>query len=241
MRPLIGLTIGRLPSAAPPGRPGGGRTLDGADAAYGRAVLAAGGRPLLLPTQPPDGAADLVGRLDAVILTGGGDVDPALYAEASEAPTGGIDRARDDWELAVLDGARRHGIAVLGICRGCQLLNVALGGSLHQHLPGVTRLDHLEAAQRESPVHSVTVTPATRLESLVGAGELEVNSVHHQGLDRLGRSLRPAATAPDGLVEAVEHGELPLLGVQWHPECLVPDPRHLALFGWLVAAAGVRR
>ena len=240
MRPLIGLTVGHLPSAPSAGR-AGGRTLDAADAAYSRAVMSAGGRPVLLPIQDPDGAVDVVSRLDAVILTGGGDVDPTLYGDHPEEPTGGVDRARDDWESAVLEAACRSQMAVLGICRGCQLLNVALGGSLHQHLPGVTRLDHLEAARRESPVHTVSVSPGTRLESLVGSAELEVNSIHHQGLDRLGRSLRPAATAPDGLVEAVEHTELPLIGVQWHPECLVPAAGHLALFEWLVSAAGVRR
>ena len=240
-RPLIGLTVGRRPSAAAPGQPGPGRTIDGVDAAYARAVEQAGGRPVLLPIQLPDDPEDLVGRLDGVVLTGGGDVDPGLYGAAAEEPTGGVDRARDDWEMAVLEAAGRLEVAVLGICRGCQLINVALGGTLHQHLPVVTRLDHLEAARRESPVHTVTVTPGSRLEAVVGPGDVEVNSIHHQGLDRLGRSLRPSATAPDGLVEAVEHTERPLLAVQWHPECLVPERAHLALFEWLVAAAGVRR
>jgi putative glutamine amidotransferase len=133
---------------------------------------------------------------------------------------------------------------VLGICRGCQALNVARGGTLHQHLPDVTdgSIHHRQTASGRETTHTVEVQAGSRLAGIVGAGELDVNSFHHQAVDALGRGLRAVAWAPDGVIEAIEgDGEALYLGVQWHVETLVERPRHARLFDALVEAAASER
>lgn len=149
---------------------------------------------------------------DALLLPGGGDVDPARYGQENRGSLG-IDPERDALEFAALETALRRGLPVLGICRGCQLLNVALGGTLHQDIPDHTALD--EDVDRLHP--SRTVDPV--LTALYGE-EFIVNSSHHQAVDRPGEGFRPVQWAPDGTVEAIRHETLPLFGVQWHPERL---------------------
>jgi putative glutamine amidotransferase len=129
---------------------------------------------------------------------------------------------------------------VLGICRGCQALNVARGGTLHQHLPDVTdgSITHRQTESGRQTTHTVDVADGSRLAAIVGVGELDVNSFHHQAVAELGRDLRVVAWAPDGVIEGIEgEGEALYLGVQWHVETLVDRPRHAALFDALVAAA----
>ncbi|HET6965519.1 MAG TPA: gamma-glutamyl-gamma-aminobutyrate hydrolase family protein [Acidimicrobiales bacterium] len=227
--PLIGVSAGRVPA--------GNRTLDGADRDYSRAVQIAGGTPVILPATTGTDLRALVGRIDGLLLSGGGDVDPARYGAAPAPETGGVDHDRDEVELEMLAAALDRGIPVLGVCRGCQVVNVALGGTLHQHVPGVTDLDHLHREPRDWLAHTVSVEKGSRLHEVVGLEEMEVNSIHHQAVQRLGRSLRAVACAPDGLVEAIEDPHRPLLAVQWHPESLVPAAPHLALFRWLTGAA----
>ncbi len=229
MAVLIGVTAGRIAM--------GPRTMDAVDAEYCRAVSQAGGVPVIIPPAELDKPAALVERLDGLLLTGGGDINPQRYGAEPSPVCGGVDDDRDRVETAVVGEAVEIGMPVLGICRGCQLVNVALGGTLIQHLPEVTRLGHLEPQPRNRLVHSVRVAEGSLLESVVGRSEIQVNSIHHQAVDRVARGLRPVAWSDDGLVEAVEGVDLAVMAVQWHPESLVPNRPHLALFEWLVEAA----
>ncbi|MGP3969355.1 gamma-glutamyl-gamma-aminobutyrate hydrolase family protein [Streptomyces sp. 6N223] len=181
---------------------------------YHRLVQRAGGLAALLPPDDePAAAGEVVARLDGLVIAGGPDVDPARYGAARDPRTGPPAPERDAWELALIGAALARGVPVLGICRGMQLLNVALGGTLRQHVDG-----H-EGAPGVFAEHEVTPLPGTLV-----ARELPepvaVRTFHHQAVDRLGEGLRAAALAGDGTVEAVELAGAPVLvlGVQWHPE-----------------------
>jgi putative glutamine amidotransferase len=208
---------------------------------YAHAVELAGGLPVVLPPlATPEAVGPLVDRLWGVCLSGGPDLDPDAYDAARDAELGPTERDLDAFELAVARRADRLGIPVLGICRGCQVLNVARGGTLHQHLPAVTdgSVDHRQQASGRLTTHRVTVQAGSRLAELVGAGDLDVNSFHHQAADRLGAGLRAVAWAPDGTVEGIEDPAMAFfLGVQWHAETLVDRPAHHRLFEGFVAAA----
>jgi len=205
---------------------------------YFDSVTASGGIAVLLPPQPdPVRAAEAVlDGLDGLILTGGLDVQPELYGAPRHPLTDPARPDRDAWELALFHGADERRMPVLAICRGLQLVNVARGGTLHQHLPEVLGTDRFRVGGGVFAVNDVLVDEGSRLAELVGPGELEVHSYHHQGVDRLGAGL--VATAhTDGLVQAFESdGEGYVLGVQWHPEQNQEDRR---LFAGLVAEASV--
>ncbi|HEY9240976.1 MAG TPA: gamma-glutamyl-gamma-aminobutyrate hydrolase family protein [Streptosporangiaceae bacterium] len=205
---------------------------------YAEQVAAAGGVPVLLPPLPGMSAA--VGRLDALILSGGGDLDPAGYGAAPHPETTRVHPGRDRAELDLLAAALAARVPVLGICRGLQIINTARGGTLRQHLP--------EGGHRAGPgtfgSHPVRVAPGSRLASLLGppddGGELwlDVPTAHHQAIGELGDGLVATAWAADGTIEAVEPADRdePLIAVQWHPE-QGTDPR---LFRGLLAAARQR-
>jgi putative glutamine amidotransferase len=182
-------------------------------AGYPRLVQAAGGIAAMLPPDAPDAAAAVVARVDALVVAGGPDVDPARYGAPRDPRTGPPAPERDAWELALLDAALAAGTPVLGVCRGMQLLNVALGGTLVQHLDG-----HVREPGRFA-CHTVKPVPGTRCGTLVPEA-VEVRTYHHQAVDRLGAGLVASAYAEDGTVEAVEpYGAGAwVLGVQWHPE-----------------------
>lgn len=205
---------------------------------YFDSVTASGGVAVLLPPQPdPDAAADAVlDGLDGLILTGGLDVQPELYGAARHPLTDPARPDRDAWELALFRGAEARRMPVLAICRGLQLVNVARGGTLHQHLPDVLGTERFRAGGGVFATNDVVVAEGSRLAGLVGPGDLEVHSYHHQGIDRLGEGL--VATAhTDGLVQAFESdGDGYVMGVQWHPEQNQDDRR---LFAGLVAEASV--
>ncbi|KUO15892.1 glutamine amidotransferase [Streptomyces dysideae] len=182
-------------------------------AGYPRLVQAAGGLAAMLPPDGPEHAAATVARLDGLVIAGGPDVEPVRYGAERAPRTGPPARARDDWELALIDAALAAGVPLLGICRGMQLLNVALGGTLTQHVDG-----HVEAVGVFGR-HPVKPVPGTLYASAVPE-ESSVPTYHHQAVDRLGTGLVASAYAADGTVEALE---LPaavgwVLGVQWHPE-----------------------
>ena len=203
---------------------------------YVAAVLAAGGLPVLLPAGPagPAAARRALGAVDALILTGGADVDPAGYGAKPHPETQGARPDRDWWEIDLLDAALAADVPVLAICRGLQVLNVARGGSLHQHLPDVVGHDGHRPAPAELGTTDVHVRPESAVAAVLGT-ELKVPCYHHQALDRLGDGVDAVGWADDGTVEAVvlPHHRF-VLGVQWHPED-GDDPR---LFDALVAAAG---
>ncbi len=199
---------------------------------YHQAVAACGGLPVELARDADvDG---IVERLDGIVLTGGADVDPATYGQDADPNLGAIEQDRDRWELALLEAAERRGIPVLCICRGVQLLNVAKGGTLRQHV-GVDEGDghpRFDEDGRE-PAHGVELDAGSLAASLYGS-HAEVNSLHHQVIDEVGEGLRVTGRSPDGSVEVLEHAGGSILGLQWHPELLEkPDPA----FQWLVEAA----
>ena len=192
---------------------------------YARRVAAAGGLPVLL-SQETD-AAQIVQRLDGIVLPGGTDVDPALYGAEPTPDLMDPEPARDAQELALLDAAAAAGVPLLAICRGLQVVNVWRGGTLHQHVP--------EHGLFEEPPgklqHEVTFTPGSVLAGVYGTSVM-VNSLHHQTVDRLGEGLAVTAEAPDGTIEGLECRDAPVVAVQWHPELLPePDP----IFDWFVA------
>jgi putative glutamine amidotransferase len=157
-------------------------------------------------------------------------VDPARFGEPRHPAVGGVSPARDGLEIALVEHALGRGLPVLAICRGVQVLNVALGGSLYQDVPSDpgTAVAHDQKAPRHEPTHRVTVVPGSRLEEVLGAGELDVNSFHHQAIKRLGRGLEAVAfCADDGLIEGTELPDSSrfVLGVQWHPEDLDPHQK----------------
>ncbi len=214
------------------------RFLEALDRAYVTAVIRAGGVPFVLPVLEPGEVAGVLACLDGLFFTGGGDVDPARYADTASPHVGGLDPERDAYEIALARAAVGMGLPIFGICRGAQLLNVALGGTLVQHLPDVTEQQHRLKDQWAEAVHTVNLLPDSRLRSVVGVDVLGVNSLHHQAVDDVGGSLEAVAWAEDGTIEAVEGRALSrILGVQWHPELLVADPAHAALFDWLVEEA----
>lgn len=205
---------------------------------YFAAVVAAGGIAVLLPPQPggAEAAAAVLDGLDGLILTGGMDVQPELYGAERDPRTDPARADRDDWELALYRGADERRMPVLAICRGLQLVNVARGGTLHQHLPDVLGTERYRIGGGVFATNTVEIAGQSRLSGLLGTGPVEVHSYHHQGIDRLGEGLVPVADAGDGLVQAFEsaEGEGYLVGVQWHPEENAEDTR---LFAGLVEEA----
>jgi putative glutamine amidotransferase len=211
---------------------------------YIRAVQAAGGIPLLLtPHFTPEVQAALWQRLDGLVLTGGGDIAPARFGEAPHPAVADVSPARDELEIGLTQRAVADDVPLFAICRGVQVLNVALGGTLVQDLPSEwpNALPHSQKAPRHEPSHAVKVMgEGTRLGRVLGALEIEVNSMHHQAIKRLGKGLREVAWAPDGVIEGVEMPgeERFVLGVQWHPEELVGhDQAARNLFAAIVDAA----
>lgn len=208
---------------------------------YVDGVLAAGGLPLMMPNVSPETVDDYLERLDGVVLTGGLDVDPVHYDEEPHARLGQVDSWRDRFELALARKAYERDIPMLAICRGVQVLNVALGGSLVQDIPSAVdgALRHEQKTlQQDAYAHSIDLVPGTRLARLAGARRVRVNSYHHQSIDRVADGFVITARAPDGVIEAVEHPGRPYcLGVQWHPERLPADALTRALFEGLIEVA----
>jgi putative glutamine amidotransferase len=181
--------------------------------------------------------------MDGLLFTGGGDINPAIFNGDPNQHVYHIDQERDSLEIFLVRQAAEKGFPFFGICRGIQVINVALGGKLytdiHDQLPGALRHDNHNKLARDETAHLVAINPKTRLESLVGTGDLPVNSFHHQGIESLGASLQATAYAPDGLIEAVEIPGHPFgLGVQWHPEWMTRQKLMLELFRGFVRAAG---
>jgi len=234
MRPFIGITC----SSDPAGQPL-------VNANYVRALLLAGALPVPLPyVAGEDEAALVLARLAGVVFSGSEDLDPALWGAPLHPRTELMHPARMTAELAYARAALARGAPALGICGGMQTLNVACGGSLHQHVPDVTA-GREPAVEHSDPSyagrHPVSVEADSRLAQLLGR-TVAVNSHHHQAVDRLGAGLRVAARAPDGIVEAWEAPGHPfLLGVQWHPERMPGEGGSARLFEALVAAAGASR
>ncbi|MCQ2458312.1 MAG: gamma-glutamyl-gamma-aminobutyrate hydrolase family protein [Clostridia bacterium] len=215
--------------------------------AYTQPVLKAGGIPVLLSLDTPDELMEeTLSRMDGLLITGGPDVDPALYGQQPIPELGSVSAARDRMEIAAVKVFRRLNRPILGICRGIQSMAVALGGTLYQDIPAQYpgNVDHYPCREGWGipHAHTVTVESGTRLEAISGGGTWFVNSYHHQAVNRLPEGARVAARSDDGLIEAFEMPEGALcLGVQWHPERLYEEDEHaFALFRELVFAARAR-
>lgn len=211
------------------------------DTAYVDSVTHAGGLPLLLPSVDPELAADLVDGLDGLVLSGGADVDPGHYGADRHPCTEPADARRDAFELAAAGAAYERSLPTLAICRGAQVLNVAHGGTLLQHIPDVTRHEHRDTERWDLAANPVRCVEGTLLHCIVGHTQFTVNSLHHQAIDRVADGFRAAAVDTEGIVEAIEPLDgAPILGVQWHPELLTGEGLHQALFFWLVNRAADR-
>ena len=211
--------------------------------AYLDAILTAGGLPMLLPTSLPLTALpELVNRFDGFVLSGGGDVDPALYGGRANANMHAINAERDAFELALIPLVLAVDKPLLAICRGVQVLNVALGGSLYEdiasNLPAAQRHDWYPNYPRDYLAHTVEVKPGSRLAGILATRKLRTNSLHHQAIRQPAPALEVVAHAEDGVIEAVElPGKRFVIGVQWHPECLPEEPAMQRLFSEFVNAA----
>ncbi len=208
---------------------------------YLRAIERAGGIPVVAPPLASAAVHPLLDSAAAVCLSGGPDLEPSAYGDRRHALTGPSWADLDRFELALARAADARGLPILAICRGLQVLNVARGGTLHQHLPEVVgdRITHRQSAPGHQPTHAVTVQSDSRLGAIMGTGRTSVNSFHHQAVARLGRRLRITGRADDDTVEAIEARDREfVVGVQWHAECLADDSAGgAALFAALVAAA----
>jgi putative glutamine amidotransferase len=238
LKPLIGLTTTRTTRRSNP-------ASYGTNQPYAEAILRAGGMPVLIPNNLVVEDQDrLLSRLDGILLTGGYDIDPSFYGHPPHPRVEKPDAERDRLEMHLVSRASSSQQPFLGICRGLQVINVALGGSLYEHLPDQLPGNvHLEnhARPRDFLAHLVAIPGGSRLAEILGEGERWVNSLHHQGVRRLAEGLQVTATAPDGLVEAIELPRHPFgLAVQWHPEELPNDSAMGKLFSTFVQACLVQ-
>ena len=242
VKPLIGVTTselrpGELATLRRHGEPPNPEMALGMT--YVRALEVAGALPVVVPPLGEEDVPRLLARLDGLVLSGGPDLAPAAYGAEPHQELGSTEPPLDAFEYAIALEALRLELPILGICRGAQTLNVARGGTLHQHLPDVVgkMIEHRQTVDGAVPTHSVTILPGSRLATALGTTQLSVNSFHHQAVDCLGTGLRACAWAPDGTIEAVEDWDQPfVLAVQWHAETL-RVPGQQGLFEELVSVA----
>lgn len=224
--PVVGVTTMRSKNQY-------GTLISSLAAAYVEALSQAGVCPLLIPNQMPLEAVDeLLEGLDGVLFTGGGDLGADFFHEKDHSLVRGVERDRDQLELRMLERVVEKGKPFMGICRGQQLINIGLGGTLYadiaEQVPGAKKHDYFPDWERDYLAHTVSVEADSRLASILGSSSNQVNSLHHQAIDRLAPDLAATAHAPDGIIEAVELTDYPFgLAVQWHPE-------------WLTAHAAMR-
>ena len=236
MKPVIGITTNHSTNSY-------GQPLVLLQQSYVKALLQAGGVPVLIPSLVAnDGWDALYARLDGILFSGGGDIGLEYCPGDPHPRIDDVDPERDSVELKMLNAAASDGKPFLGICRGCQVMNVALGGTLYTHIPDQlpNALDHSYPGNlRTVLVHQVKIEEGTHVAEIFGDPIIKVNSLHHQGLKDIAPSLRIAGHAPDGLVEAIELPDHPFgLAVQWHPEWLTDQDGTRNLFRKFVQAAG---
>jgi len=238
-RPVVGVTS--IPKEAMSGF--GPNPHETVPEFYLRMLALAGAVPILLPVHA--GWHDEVESvLDAVVLTGGGDVDPAAYGREQGPAVYGVDSSRDDVEFRLVRWAVDRDVPLLAVCRGIQAMNVALGGTLVQDIATdvAGALDHVRTDHHDGPVHGVRIESDSLLADLVGSDAAQVNSMHHQAVEAPGENVRVVARAPDGVLEGIEvSGAGLVLGVPWHPECLGEADPSFGIFEGVVRAAARRR
>lgn len=238
--PLIGITTNRNPTSTR------FQSIVLSES-YTEAVQAAGGIPVLIPVgQPPSAAAAICASLDGILFSGGGDMDPVLFDGQPHPSVNDIDAARDAIEMALARETAQTKTPFFGICRGIQVLNVAFGGTLYtdvvDQLPGAIKHDYYPNIPRNTLAHKVKLDETSQLAAILGSSEVQVNSLHHQGVLAPAAGVRVTGHAPDGLIEAFELPGHPFgIGVQWHPEWLQEWPSMQALFRAFVQAAAQTR
>ena len=239
-RPVIGLTGGATLVPIPEGQ------LDShyVGRAYTRAILDAGGLPMVLPApvdEPAALAETYLEQVDALVLSGGIDIAPAVYG-GEWPPAQTPDPPRDAFEVELVRRAAATGVPVLGVCRGMQVINVALGGTLHRHVEHADIEPTREGTFEGVRMHAIPLAPGSLVRRVLGRDRVDVLCLHHQAPDRIGEGLRIGARADDGIVEVVEGEEGFLLGVLWHPEhMLASAPLQGRLYRAVVEAATLRR
>ena len=211
------------------------------DESYIDRVRTAGGLPMLLPHVDPEDVLATVERIDALILTGGDDVDPSTYGAVDEGVSISNDATADQHEIALVKAAVSREIPVLGICRGAQVINIAYGGTLFQEMTSEDNKSHPTRPKLLEEIlamrHSITLDPKSKLARVLRSADRVVNSTHHQAISQVASGFRPVAWAPDGTIEAIEStDDKHILAVQWHPEKL-PPPQDQELFNSLIAIA----
>lgn len=243
LAPLIAVSTSELRTKdwvvpTPQGEPA--RTEMALGVKYLKAIEQAGGLPVVVPPLEAAGVRALLQRVSGLCLSGGPDLDPVCYQQRRHELLGPTWRELDEFELALVRAADELRLPVLAICRGMQVLNVARGGTLHQHLPAVIgeAVPHRQAEQGHVPTHWVTLSGPSRLRGILGCRRTRVNSFHHQAVAEPGVGLRVTGRASDGTIESLEAEDRDFaIGVQWHAECLVDRERHLGLFRSFVQAA----
>lgn len=235
-KPLIGLTTYRNMSEQ-------GYPRFSVSEAYTSSIVSAGACPVMIPLGlPEEPVNELLDRLDGVLFTGGGDISPDQYGQPDHPSIDGIDSDRDQVELEIIAQAIHKGLPLMGICRGLQIINVALGGDLYadileQHAQALKH-QYYPDYPREYLAHDVSIEPSSLLVKVFSDGRVPVNSLHHQGVRKLAPGLKPAAFAPDGIIEAFEITGHPFgLAVQWHPENLQEHENMRDLFRIFVEAS----
>ena len=233
--PIIGITVSRNFENLHP--------YNQNPSAYSEAIVMAGGLPLLIPIEFPLAQINkLIAHMDGLLISGGDDIDPQLFGAETHPSVAGICETRDQLEMELLNTAIQAKKPVLGICRGLQLINVALGGTLYTHIPAqfTTSLIHNSPEEngRNCLVHDVELELNSKLGRIIGLNRFSVNSFHHQAIQTPAPDLMVTARATDGLIEAVELIDNPfgMIGVQWHPECLLAIPSQLDIFKAFTAA-----
>lgn len=242
-RPLIGVTTSEMRAAkrvepTPHGEPPQKEVALGLS--YLKAIEAAGGLPLVIPPMPARALGPLSERLHGLCLSGGPDIHPAAYGADPDPQLGPTEPEADRFELDLTSEALARNLPILAICRGAQVLNVATGGTLVQHLPDRFRggLEHRQSAAAEEVTHDVELATGSLTAGVLGSAELAVNSFHHQAVEQLGRGLLAVGWSADGVVEAIEAPVRDfVVGVQWHAECLTARSEQRRLFEALVHAS----
>lgn len=237
MKPFIGLTCSTDTSSHD-----GPYSLN---KSYIDMICQAGGIPIVLPSAErliEEDLGELLSKIDGLLLTGGPDVDPILYGEEPHPSLGRVDPLRDAFEMALTKEALSKGMPILGICRGLQVLNVVVGGSLHQDIPSLglpNAVKHIQGSPRWNPSHSVILEEGSRLKTILGDRRILVNSFHHQAVKSVAPGFRVSARARDAIIEAIEKADHPFtIGLQWHPEALCTQkcPEALAIFKTFIEA-----
>ncbi|MFL5823083.1 MAG: gamma-glutamyl-gamma-aminobutyrate hydrolase family protein [Solirubrobacteraceae bacterium] len=243
MRPLIAVTTseirpGHPATVTPQGEPPQPEMVLGLK--YLTAIERAGGIPVVVPPLDHPAIEPMLDRVSGLCLSGGPDMHPVAYAERQHELLGPTWPELDEFELALTRAADERDLPILAICRGLQVLNVARGGTLHQHLPDVvgTGIGHRQLEPSHRATHWITLTGAGRLPRILRCRRTRVNSLHHQAVAQLGSGLLPTSHAADGTIESLEAEDRDfVVAVQWHAEALIDRPRHAALFGAFVQAA----